>query len=669
MTNNNNSPVLIVDDDPLILTALEETLRRDGYHVFTAKNGEEAVRLLESQTVSLILCDQRMPGISGIEVLMHAQKLQPDATRIVLTGNADMETVLNAINLGKVSQFLNKPWDDTLLRQTVAVGCETYHLTQDNKKLHEELAEQHLTLKRELQLGAKIHEEMLLGKVPKQIPGVYIDAVSIASKEIDGDFFEFYRPSPDLIDIAVGDVMGKGIPAALVGTAVKTQLLRFAIPYTHVHQFNRQSWWEEDLLSPQEILGHVHDELIEQLISLEFFVSLFYGRFNLKKQTLSYVDCGSTKPLHYKAKDKKALPVIGKNFPLGSIDLKKYELTTIPFQIGDFFIFYSDGITETRSPSHEQFGYERLIKIIEDNSDKDVSVILNKIKENVIKFNGKDTFDDDVTLIIVKFNDLSSYYQKPLSIAKFSSNLSQIKAVRDFVHRLCMQAPGDSEKLSSELQLAINELFCNIVLHGYKGIENGTIVLQGEVRPEGVLIEISDQGRSFDPRTVEEPNLSGEKENGFGWYLVKEIATSVSYEGKESETGWNHTTIYRKFMFQGNQMQLEHKIADNILIVTPVGASLDAKEAPNFKEAVTNLITVNDVNRVIFDLQNLDFIDSSGLGSFLSILRVLHSTGGELKLSKMNKTIRTMFELVSMHKVFEIYNSTDDAVRSFRSNG
>jgi anti-anti-sigma factor len=667
--NSSHSSILVVDDDPIILSALEETLHRDGYQVFTAKNGEEAIVSLEKQPVALILCDQRMPGISGIDVLIKAQELQPEATRIVLTGNADLETVLNAFNLGKVSQFINKPWDDTQLRQTVALGCETYRLLQDNKMLHGQLEEQHAGLRRELKLGAKIHEKMLLGTVPKQIPGIAIEAMSVASKEIDGDFFEFYRPGQNILDVVVGDVMGKGIPAALVGTAVKTQLLRFAIPYTHVHQFSRKEWWEEDLLAPQEILEHVHDELIEQLISLEYFVSLFYGRFNLRKQTLAYVDCGSMKPIHYKSNEKKAVFVSGKNFPLGSVDIKKYELHSTGFSVGDFFVFYSDGVTETRSPEKEFFGFDRLIAIIEKHANAEVNVIIQAIKDSVIDFAKKETFDDDLTLLIIKFNSLNSYVKKEVNIAKFSADLSQLKAVRDFINRLCLQAPGDCENLSNQLQLAINELFCNIVKHGYKGIEGGTVVIHGELKSDGILLEISDQGRSFDPREVEEPNLAGERENGFGWYLVKEISSTVAYEAKEAETGWNHTKIFRKFMFEGIDMLLEHATDNNVLIITPKGQSLDAKDAPAFKEEVINLITVNDLNRVVLDLQHLDFIDSSGLGTFLSVLRVLHSTGGELKLARMNKTIRTMFELVSMHKVFEIFNSTDEAVRSFKANG
>ncbi len=113
-------------------------------------------------------------------------------------------------------------------------------------------------------------------------------------------------------------------------------------------------------------------------------------------------------------------------------------------------------------------------------------------------------------------------------------------------------------------------------------------------------------------------------------------------------------------------MDLKTAQSNHILIITPEGEHLDAKEAPQFKESVIKLITKEDINQVVLDLQHLQFIDSSGLGSFLSILRALNTQGGDLKLARMNKPIRTMFDLVCMHKIFEIFNSTEDAMRSFK---
>jgi anti-anti-sigma factor len=113
-------------------------------------------------------------------------------------------------------------------------------------------------------------------------------------------------------------------------------------------------------------------------------------------------------------------------------------------------------------------------------------------------------------------------------------------------------------------------------------------------------------------------------------------------------------------------MLFAHSTQNNVLIITPEGESLDAQVSPLFKEKVVDLIANNPLNQVVFDLHTLRFIDSSGLGTFLSVLRTLHRKGGELKLACLNKPVLTMFELVSMHKVFEIFNTTEEAVRSFK---
>ncbi len=240
-------PILVVDDDRLVLLALEETLKRDGYDVLTAKNGQEAVAILQGHPISLILCDQRMPGMTGVEVLAKAQELAPYAMRLMLTGNVDLESAMNAINIGQVSQYITKPWNEADLRKNIQTAIDTYRLLKENRKLQEvileqnkELTKNHLNFQHELRLGARIHQTLLLGKVPEKKSELTIKAISIPSKDIDGDFFEFYQPSSQVMDIVVGDVMGKGLPAALVGTAVKTQLMRFAMPAIHAQIYEKK---------------------------------------------------------------------------------------------------------------------------------------------------------------------------------------------------------------------------------------------------------------------------------------------------------------------------------------------------------------------------------------------------------------------------------------------
>lgn len=666
--------ILIVDDDKLIVKALEKTLQQEGCRIHQAYNGEDAIEMLQKFPIAVIICDQNMPTMSGIEVLKKAQKICPDAVRIILTGQSNLDVIIQAVNEGQVSQFIVKPWDDIQLRRIVASGIEKFRLKKENKNLqqlllnqHREVAETYGLLRQELQLGARIHQTLLIGKTPQDVEGLSIAALTIPSKYIVGDFFEFYRIAPQILDVVIGDVMGKGIASALVGTAVKTQLMRFAIPFIRSQVYDKQDLWKEDLLTPQEILKYVHNEIAQQLIQLEYFVSLFYGRFDLEKRVLSYVDCGSAKPIHYNAAQKKSHQLQGNSYPIGMVESDQYALFQRPFSEDDLFILYSDGLTEAKSPEGELFGTERLIAIIEAYAEEDINTLLAKIKNSVLSFTKQDYFDDDLTLIVIKVALKKARKKRQRLKAKFSSEPSQLKAVRKFVQRCCKNIPGDPDKLAFKLQLAINEAFSNIIKHSYENRPGHNIIIESRVLEDGILFQLSDSGKVFNPLEVPEPNFSGEQGDGFGWYIIKEIADRISYVQKESGAGLNHLCIFKRYIYKEDAMNIEHSLMNDILIIVPGWDSLDAKDAPAFKEMVIDLISSYDVNQVVLDLYGLNFIDSSGLGCFLSILRVLNSRGGRLKLAGMNKTIRTMFELVSMHKIFEIFNTKEQAIQSFQS--
>ena len=106
------------------------------------------------------------------------------------------------------------------------------------------------------------------------------------------------------------------------------------------------------------------------------------------------------------------------------------------------------------------------------------------------------------------------------------------------------------------------------------------------------------------------------------------------------------------------------KVGDVTVVVLP-GDQLDAGNAKDFKRDIAPLL--EPCTRVVFDLRELRFVDSSGLGAILSCLRQLNAKGGELKLCAMTKPVRALFELVRMHKIFDIYGTRDDALRALKS--
>ncbi len=143
------SPVrtlLLVDDEPNILSALQRALRRDGYRILACEDPLLGLDLLSREKVDVILADQRMPGMSGVEFLRRAKETHPETMRIVLSGYADLQFITDAINEGAIYKFLSKPWDDTQLRAQIREAFQHKEVADENLRLTEALREANMAL-------------------------------------------------------------------------------------------------------------------------------------------------------------------------------------------------------------------------------------------------------------------------------------------------------------------------------------------------------------------------------------------------------------------------------------------------------------------------------------------------------------------------------------------
>lgn len=137
MDEKTEHTVLFVDDEEAILKSLSRLFRRKGYMILTALGGEEALSLIKKSehAISLIVSDQRMPGMNGAAFLEKARVLCPDAIRFLLTGYSEMDAIVDAVNKGEIHRYLTKPWNDDDLVLQVKGGLEQYDLIQQNKNL------------------------------------------------------------------------------------------------------------------------------------------------------------------------------------------------------------------------------------------------------------------------------------------------------------------------------------------------------------------------------------------------------------------------------------------------------------------------------------------------------------------------------------------------------
>jgi len=139
--------LLFVDDEENILNSLKRLFQDDGYEIYTVTNGFDGIKLLNEHEFSLILSDYRMPELNGVEFLKLAREKSPETVRIILTGFADMDTAVTAINEGEVYKFIEKPWESECIKVQIKRAVEYYELICERKKLLEKIKQQNEELK------------------------------------------------------------------------------------------------------------------------------------------------------------------------------------------------------------------------------------------------------------------------------------------------------------------------------------------------------------------------------------------------------------------------------------------------------------------------------------------------------------------------------------------
>ncbi len=130
--------ILYIDDEEHNLVAFKAAMRRD-FTVLTAISAEAAMEHLEDSSIKLIISDQRMPKITGVQFFAKIKKSHPEPIRILLTGYSNMEAVIDAINKGEVYRYLTKPWDAEYMKATLHQALELFNLRRENKKLVKDL--------------------------------------------------------------------------------------------------------------------------------------------------------------------------------------------------------------------------------------------------------------------------------------------------------------------------------------------------------------------------------------------------------------------------------------------------------------------------------------------------------------------------------------------------
>ena len=392
----------------------------------------------------------------------------------------------------------------------------------DRKRAQEELAR---AREQEVEIGFKIQQTLLLEQPPQDLPGVRAAALTIPSQRIDGDFYDFFNHRDTCLDVIVGDVMGKGIPAALLGAATKShflqalsRLISLAAPGV--------------LPEPKDIVTLAHSEVARQLIELESFVTVCYARFDLVERRLELVDCGHTTTIHYQAATAACRLLQGENLPLGVSESEIFEQMSVRVEPGDVFLFYSDGLTEARNAEGELFGIERLSECVRQHGHLEPRDLIEQIRLEAVAFSRSERFGDDLTCVAVQIEER----RLPIARAEIeiSSDLKELARARAFVREACTSlADPPAEEIVDALQLATTEAASNVMRHAYGGRTDRRIQLAVEAFDDRIVVRLHHLGQSFDPASVRPPVFDGTQEGGFGMYIISESMDEVRYHRDE----------------------------------------------------------------------------------------------------------------------------------------
>jgi PAS domain S-box-containing protein len=374
---------------------------------------------------------------------------------------------------------------------------------------------------REVEIGYRIQQTLLLDQPPRDIPGLRMAALTIPSQRIDGDFYVFFKHPDERLDVIVGDVMGKGVPAALLGAATKSHFIE---ALSHLTALSKNG----KLPEPKEIVTLAHAEIARHLINLENFVTLCYARLDLNKRTVDLVDCGHTGIIHLHGETGRCEMVYGENLPLGIREGEIFNQISVPFEPGDLLLFYSDGVTEARNASGELFGIDRLLNCVTANSKLDPEAFVDTIRNATLAFSGSSRLSDDLTCVVIKIEEP----ERAVAHAELQirSDLKELRRVRQFVRLFCrdLAEPLDEDSVA-KLELAVNEAASNIMRHAYEGRTDELIEIDAAAFPSQVSVRLHHLGDPFDPSTISPPALDGSQESGFGIYLITRSVDEARY--------------------------------------------------------------------------------------------------------------------------------------------
>ena len=376
---------LIADDEPDILTALRLLLKSDGYEPETVSSPAAVLEAIQRAQFDVALIDlnyarDTTSGREGIDLISRIHALDPSLPIVVMTAWATVDLAVEAMRRG-VQDFVQKPWDNPRLLQTLRKQVKHAHARRCVQHRLANTRQTDARFKREL-IEARELQENLLMNAETTVPGFQLAVTWQPAATVGGDYVAAFKIDDDHAALCVADVVGKGLPAALLMSNFQAALKSLAGQH----------------LSPAVVCERLNNVLFAN-IPLNKFVTAFYGVVNTRTRTLMFTNAGHNPPLLIQTNGECVSLEAGGGV-LGAFADTPYTQGQIEINHGDRLVLFTDGLTEAVDASGEQFGEQRLIQLLREARRQSA----DELKETIFNAAGEfcgNTFRDDAALMVI----------------------------------------------------------------------------------------------------------------------------------------------------------------------------------------------------------------------------------------------------------------------------
>lgn len=347
-----------------------------------------------------------------------------------------------------------------------------------------------------------------------------------AASEVGGDFYDFFLIDETHLGVAIGDVSGHGMAAALFMTLTKTLIKVYA----------------QSAHSAEKVLALTNRYLI-QSNPKKMFVTSWLGIIDLTTGILSYCNAGHNYPVLIRNGGKAEFLSTKPNFVLGRKRLINYREHRMKLYPGDKLVLYTDGVTEAQSPEGCFYGDDRLLETLEMVKERDRKALVHELRMSIEAFEDGAEHQDDATVLVLTYRS-NLEVERP-ECKTFFLEKESFDSVTDYIAEECKKAGCDDDTVGSIL-VASSEILANIDSYAYEN--GGEIGILTRCRDRKMAVTFIDSGPPFNPLIEKEPDITQSLQNrkigGLGIFVVNKIMSDVRYV---YENGKNVLTIEKEF--------------------------------------------------------------------------------------------------------------------------